>query len=167
MVFGSPKQRCTTGGIDRQQATRNYVVGMQSVARHAEQAGVTILIEALPAGECDVILTLDEAASLVREIGSPAVQTMFDTHNAVNEVQPHAELVDKHFNVIKHVHVNEMDGRHPGTGDYDFKPVLATLARRGYTGWISLEVFDFTPGADVIANQSLRFLESEISRLAE
>jgi sugar phosphate isomerase/epimerase len=167
MVFGSPQQRATTGGISREQATRNYVSGLMTVVPHAESRGVTILIEALPSAQCDVIQSLDEAAGLVREINSSAVKTMFDTHNAVEETDAHAELVDRHFDIIRHVHVNEMDGRHPGQGDYDFKPVLATLKKRGYCGWVSLEVFDFTPGAETIANQSLRYLESEIERLPE
>jgi sugar phosphate isomerase/epimerase len=63
------------------------------------------------------------------------------------------------------VHLNEMDGKHPGTGSYDFKPVLEVLARRGYTGWLSLEAFDFTPGADAIAAESLRYMEAQIAQL--
>jgi len=59
-----------------------------------------------------------------------------------------------------------MDGRHPGTGSYDFKPVLQVLKNRSYQGWVSLEVVDFSPGAEKIANESLRYIESEISRLA-
>src|SRR6185369_12641488 len=31
MVFGSPKQRSTTGGLSRQQATRNFVEGLRGV----------------------------------------------------------------------------------------------------------------------------------------
>jgi D-psicose/D-tagatose/L-ribulose 3-epimerase len=167
MVFGSPQQRATTGGISREEATRNYVDGLVGVTPHAEERGVTILIEALPSAQCDVIQSVDEAARLVRAINSTAVKTMFDTHNAVEETEPHATLVERHFDIIRHVHVNEMDGRHPGKGDYDFKPVLATLKDRGYNGWVSLEVFDFTPGADTIANESLRYLEAEIERLPE
>jgi sugar phosphate isomerase/epimerase len=122
-------------------------------------------MEALPVGQSDVVQSLDEAVKLVAEIGSPAVQTMFDTHNAVDEVESHAELVDRHIGVIRHVHVNEMDGSHCGVGDYDFKPVLAVLKQRNYAGWVSLEAFDFAAGAENIANGSLRYLESEIERL--
>jgi D-psicose/D-tagatose/L-ribulose 3-epimerase len=165
MVFGSPKQRETTGGLTREEATRNFVEGMAGIAPHAGERGVKVLIEALPSNQCDVILTLDEAVSLVREIDLPAVQTMFDSHNAVNEIEPHHCLVDRHFQYIRHVHVNEMDGRHCGAGDYDFKPVLEVLRRREYTGWVSLEAFDFTPGAETIANESLRYLEAEIAKL--
>ena len=165
MVFGSPKQRATSGGLTREQATRNYIDGLAGVAPHAAARGVTVLVEALPASQCDVIQTLEEAAAIVREIASPAVQTMFDVHNAIDEVEPHAVLVDRYFDRIRHVHVNELDGRHCGTGNYDFKPVFETLRRRGYAGWISLEAFDFTPGAEVLANESLRYLESQIHQL--
>jgi D-psicose/D-tagatose/L-ribulose 3-epimerase len=165
MVFGSPKQRCTTGGLSREQATRNYIDGLAGVAPHAESRGVTVLVEALPTGQCDVVQTLEEAAAIVREIASPAVRTMFDVHNAIDEAEPHAALVDRHFDAIRHVHVNELDGRHCGTGDYDFKPVFEVLRRRCYKGWISLEAFDFTPGAETLANESLRHLESQIHQL--
>jgi sugar phosphate isomerase/epimerase len=165
MVFGSPRQRATTGGLNVMDATRHFVEGIASVAPQAGERGVTILMEALPLGQCDVVTSLDEAAALVRQIDHPAVRTMFDSHNAVDEVEAHATLIERHYGLIRHIHVNELDGRHPGTGSYDFKPVLETLCRRGYSGWISAEVFDFKPSAAKIANDSLRYLEAEISRL--
>jgi sugar phosphate isomerase/epimerase len=165
MVFGSPYQRSTTGGLTREQATENYVNGLASVASQAEARGVTVLVEALPKAQSDVVQSLDEAASIVRKIGSPAIQTMFDSHNAIDEVEPHAVLIDRYFDIIRHVHVNELNGAHCGTADYDFKPIFETLRRRGYKGWISLEAFDFTPGAETIANDSLRYLEKEIASL--
>ena len=165
MVFGSPNQRASTGGLTRQQATRHYIDGLASAAPHAAERGVTILVEALPKGQCDVVQGLDEAASIVREIGSPAVRTMFDTHNAIDETEPHAVLLDRYYDLIRHVHVNEPDGRHCGMGTYDFKPVLNVLRRRNFPGWVSLEAFDFTPGAEKLANDSLRYLESEIAQL--
>ena len=165
MVFGSPKQRSTTGGMSREQATRNFVEGLAGVAPDAAGRGVTVLVEALPAGQADVVLTLAEAVAIVQEIGSPAVRTMFDVHNAIDEAEPHAELVERYFEFIRHVHVNELDGKHCGAGDYDFKPVLAALRRRNYAGWVSLEAFDFAPGAARLANESLRHLESEIANL--
>jgi D-psicose/D-tagatose/L-ribulose 3-epimerase len=165
LVFGSPKQRGTTGGLSRAEATLHFVDGLASVAPQAGEHGVTILMEALPAGQCDVVTSLDEAAALVRQIAHPALRTMFDSHNAVDEIEPHAVLVERHYDLIRHIHVNELDGRHPGAGSYDFKPVFEVLRQRGYPGWISAEVFDFTPGAETIARDSLRYLESEIARL--
>lgn len=165
MVFGSPKQRSTTGGLTREQATRHYIDGMAAIAPHAAERGVTVLVEALPVDQSDVVQSLEEAVGIVREIASPGVGTMFDVHNAINEAEPHDVLVDKWFDFIRHVHVNELDGKHCGAGTYDYKPVLATLARRGYRGWISLEAFDFSFGAERLVEESLRHLEREIAQL--
>jgi sugar phosphate isomerase/epimerase len=167
MVFGSPKQRATTPGTTREEATKHWKDGLARVAPHAEERGVTILVEALPSSQCDVVQTLDEAVSMVREIGSPAIQTMFDTHNAEDEVENHAELVERHFDYIRHVHVNEMDGSHPGAGDYNFLPIFDVLRRKNYSGWISLEAFDFSYGPEALARESLRYLESVIERLPQ
>jgi sugar phosphate isomerase/epimerase len=165
MVFGSPKQRSTTGGLTRGEATRNFIDGLAGVAPHAADRQVRVLVEALPVSQSDVVQTLEEAVGVVREIGSPYVQTMFDVHNAIDEELPHAELVARYFDYIRHVHVNELDGRHCGAGDYDFKPVLEALRRRNYNGWVSLEAFDFSPGAERLAKESLRHLELEIAKL--
>lgn len=166
LVFGSPKQRSTTGGLTREEATRNFAEGLRSIAPHAESRQVTVLAEALPIGQGNVVQTLAEAAAIVREIASPAIQTMFDVHNAIDETEPHEALVDRYFDLIRHVHVNEFDGRHCGTGGYDYRPIFEVLARRRYAGWISLEAFDFAPGGERIARESLRHLESVIQTLS-
>lgn len=165
MVFGSPKQRETTAGASREEATRHYTEGLAGVAPHAVSRGVTILVEALPANQCNVVTTLEEAVGIVDRIASPGVRSMFDVHNAIDEAEPHAVLVDRYFDYIRHVHVNELDGKHCGAGTYDFKPVLDTLRRRNFAGWVSLEAFDFSFGAERLVTDSLRHLESEIAQL--
>jgi D-psicose/D-tagatose/L-ribulose 3-epimerase len=167
MVFGSPKQRASTPGTSPDDAKKRWIEMFAYAAPKAEERGVTILVEALPSSQCDVVTTLEEAVGVVRQIGSPAIQTMFDSHNAEDETENHAVLVDRYFDFIRHIHVNEMDGRHPGTGDYDFLPIFSTLRRRNYKGWISLEAFDFNPGPETVARESLRYLESLIKRLPE
>ena len=166
MVFGSPNQRKTTGGATREEATRSYVEGVRSIVADLEASGVTLLIEALPIEQSDVIQTLDEAASLVDEIGSANVQTMFDSHNAINEEDPHAEIVKRNWDKIRHIHINELDGSYPRPGGgYDFKPVLQVAKDRAFPGWVSMEVFDFTPGSGKIVNESIAYLRDEIARL--
>ena len=165
MIFGSPKQRASTGGLTPAEAFQHYEAGLAGVAKHAERRNVTVLAEVLPRHDADVMNFEDEAAALVARIGSPAIQTMFDTHNAADETEPHPAIVEKHFGIIKHIHVNEMDGRHPGTGDYDFAALLATLKRLNYPGWVSLEVFDFSAGSEKIAADSLNYLNSKIATL--
>lgn len=165
MVFGSPVQRRTIGGSTRAEAMERFAKGLESVAAHAAERNVRILVEALPRAQCDVLNTLEESAAMVRRIASPGVQTMFDTHNAVDEAEPHAVLVERYFELIRHIHVNETDGKHCGAGDYDFTPLLRTLKRLNYKGWISLEAFDFSPGAERVASESIRYLQGLIDSL--
>ena len=166
MVFGSPKQRSSTGGISAAEATRYFVEGIVGVAPRALERDVTICIEPLSPVQTDVLTTLEEAAKIVEEIRSPAVRTMYDSHNAIDEKEPHERLVDRYFGIIRHVHVNEMDGSHPRPGGgHDFKPVLQVLENRSYAGWVSMEVFDFSPGADKIVNEAGAYLRKEINRL--
>ena len=166
LVFGSPKQRASTGGLAPAEATKHFVDGIAGVAPQAAARGVTICIEPLSPDQTDVLLTLDEAASIVGQIASPAVRTMYDSHNAVQEAEPHERLVDRHFDLIRHVHVNEMDGTHPRPGGgHDFKPVLQVLKRRRYSGWVSMEVFDFNPGAERILSETAAYLREEIGGL--
>ncbi len=163
MVFGSPKQRATTGGSTREEATRRMAEGLAGAAPHAEARGVTVLLEALPIGQCDVVQSLQEAAQIVQEIGSPAIQTMFDVHNAIDENEPHAALIERYYAHIRHIHVNELDGSHCGAGNYHFRPIFETLRRLNYQGWISLEAFDFAVGAERLATESLRYLETQFT----
>jgi sugar phosphate isomerase/epimerase len=86
---------------------------------------------------------------------------MFDTHNAVKEKDSHPELIRRYAPYIQHVHVNEMDGREPGTGDYDFQSLLAALSAAKYAGWVSLEAFDFSRDSRQVAEQSLNYLKKE------
>lgn len=166
MVFGSPFQRSSTGGSTRQEATRRYVEGIAGVAEQAASRGVTILIEALPVAQSDVVQSLAEAVSYVQEINHPAVRTMFDSHNAIDETEPHPVLIDRYFEYIRHVHVNEFDGKHCGTGNYDFASIFEVLLRREYPHWVSLEAFDFSYGSETIANDSLRHLELQFQKLS-
>jgi sugar phosphate isomerase/epimerase len=161
MVLGSGKQRSAwNGGSSIAEATKRLEDGLAALAPIAHARGVTVLIEPLAPSNSDVVNTLDEAVAMVERIRNPGVSTMFDTHNGAAEKFPHAELIATYFRYIRHVHVNEMDGRHPGTGKYDFASMLHTLERLGYQRWVSVEVFDFTAGGDEIAQESLRALRT-------
>lgn len=156
MVFGSPKQRGTQGNT-LAEATEHFKTGLASVAPHAGERGVTILIEPLPSKDTDVVNTLGQAIRMLEEINHPAIQTMFDFHNTPDEREPWDTLVRRYFPHIRHIHVNEMDGRYPGTGETDFVPVFQTLVERRYARWVSLEVFDFKPGPVEIIRATMNF----------
>jgi sugar phosphate isomerase/epimerase len=44
-------------------------------------------------------------------------------------------------------------------GETDFRPLAAALHEIDYAGYVSVEVFNFAPGAENIARQSLAYLQ--------
>lgn len=169
MIFGSPKQRSASPvGISIAEAVHRLSEGLSGCAEHAAKNNVKILLESLDHSQTDVINTLAQALKVVNALQHPAIQTMFDFHNTADETEPLPALVKKYYPYIHHVHVQEMDGKHLGTGSAakDFVATFQTLKDLRYNQWISLEVFDFIPGAKAIAGESmnvLRQLESSLS----
>jgi D-psicose/D-tagatose/L-ribulose 3-epimerase len=163
MILGSPKQRSTESGMSPSEAVEILTGELANIAPHAQRQNVQLLLEPLSPDQTDVVNTIEEAVRVVDEVNSPAVQTMFDVHNAVAETTPHPELLRRFFPHIRHVHVNEKDGREPGTGPYDFGTVLSLLAELDYAGWVSLEVFDLSRDGREVAAGALRYL-TEICR---
>jgi D-psicose/D-tagatose/L-ribulose 3-epimerase len=160
MIFGSPKQR-DTRGIPVEQAKKYFAEGLASVANHAQNRSIEILIEPLGKRTTDVINTLAEAAEMMERINHPAIKMMFDFNNTVDETEPFDVLLRKYYKNIHHVHVQEMGGKHLGTGTAinDYVKAFQVLKDMRYNHWISLEVFDFTPGGKTIANESMRTLK--------
>ena len=161
MIFGSPKQR-DTQGITIDEAKKYLADGLAAVADHAKERDVIICIEPLDTSQTDVVNITAEALELIEQINHPNIQTMFDFHNTVNETEPFDVIITKYFQYIHHVHVMEMDGTYLGTGDGVTKYVKAfqTLKDLGYGKWVSLEVFDFTPGGRKIAEESIKVLKN-------
>ena len=160
MIFGSPKQR-DTRGISIEQAKKYFAEGLAAVADHAQQRGIEILVEPLGKRTTDVINTLAEASELIKRINHPSIQMIFDFNNTVDETEPFDVLLRKYYKNIHHVHIQEMGGKHLGTGNAvnDYVKAFQTLKDMRYNRWISLEVFDFTPGGRTIATESMRTLK--------
>jgi len=166
MIFGSPKQR-DTRGVSVEQAKKYFAEGLMKVADHAQQRDIEILVEPLGKGTTDVINTLAEASEMMNRINHPAIKMMFDFNNTVDETEPFDVLLRRYYKHIHHVHVQEMGGKHLGTGNAvnDYVNAFQVLKDMRYNHWISLEVFDFTPGGKTIANESMKTLKQIESKL--
>lgn len=158
IVLGHGKQRQAIDGVSPADAANIVADGLARLAPHAQSRGVVIVMEPLAPHLCNVINTLDEAMAIVKYANSPAVQTIFDTHNTAAEKESMDRLIRRHFANIRHVHLNEMDGRYPGSGNFPFPVVLRELSALNYTGWVSVELFDFKPDGETVASRSAEYL---------
>lgn len=141
LIFGSPKQRASRG-LPKSEALGYFIDGLSAAAEYAEERRSAILLESLASRDTDIVNTAGEAAEVIRTVGRQGLGGMFDFHNTADETEAWDVLVERHWDIIRHVHVNEMDGGWPaGRGRADFGPVFRLLHRRDFDGWVSLEIF--------------------------
>lgn len=157
MIFGSPFQRKLEDG-DWQGAWERTQDSFRQVLPTLAERDVLLCQESLPAPESDFILTAAEAARLVREIDHPNFRMMLDVKSMCSEDRPAAEIIREFAPLVEHFHANDANRRGPGFGDTDFRPIAAALREVGYGGYVSVEVFDYTPDPETIARESLRYL---------
>jgi sugar phosphate isomerase/epimerase len=75
-------------------------------------------------------------------------------------------LIHRHKDFCKHFHVNDTNLLGPGMGETDYHPILqALIESQVMHGWVSVEVFDYKPGAQHIAVQSIEYMKRVLNDL--
>jgi sugar phosphate isomerase/epimerase len=159
MVVGSPKQRNVLPGVSRQQAWDWTAATFRDAVKRAEDRAVMICFEPLSPAETNFINTAAEAIEFVRLFNSLAFKIILDVKAMCSEVTPIPQIIRESWPHFAHFHANDKNLKGPGFGDVDFKPIAAALREVGYQGYVSVEVFKFEDGPEVIARRSLDYLK--------
>ncbi len=159
MVFGSPKQRRIGEGVTRDQAETWAEEAVRRLLPRLDARGVTLAMEPLPAPEADLWLTAAETWAFVERIGHPRVGLHLDIKSLGAEGDP-ADLLRAWGGRAAYLHVNDVNRRGPGFGALDFNCILKAARDSGYDGWASVEVFDYSPDPETIAQVCLKTLKA-------
>lgn len=158
MVFGSPAQRRVPAGATREQATDWALDTFQRVIKTLEETNVTICLEPLSPPEADFLNTAAEGVAMLRRLGHPNFRLHLDVKAMSTDDAPAPDLIRKHVGDLGHFHANDPNLRGPGFGDTDFVPIFRALRESGYSGWVSVEVFDYKPDPMTIGRESIRYM---------
>lgn len=159
MVLGSPLQRNLLPGISHEQAMEiaAHVIGRATdvFAEH----DVVLAVEPLGPEEGDFLLTAESGIQLIRMIDHPCVRLHLDVKAMSTESKPIPDIIRDSREYLVHFHANDPNKRGPGMGDVDFGPIFEAMREINYDRWVSVEVFDYEPGAEALATESIRYLQ--------
>lgn len=163
MVVGSPKQRNIMPGVTPEQARDWALTTFRKAAHLAEERGVVICFEPLSPVETNFINTAAEAIKFTAQIPSPSFKIILDVKAMCSESKPIPQIIRDSWPHFNHFHANDKNLKGPGFGDVDFKPIFAALKEVGYKGYVSVEVFNFEEGPEVIASRSLEYMKKAMA----
>lgn len=158
MVFGSPKQRNVLPGVSQSQAWNYAKDTFLLTAERIQKYNVTLCIEPLGPEETNFINTAEDAIRLLKEVNHPNFKMVLDVKAMSTESRPISDIIESSAGYFVHFHANDANRRGPGFGKTDFAPITASLKKIGYDGWISVEVFDFSPDPQTVAAKSADYL---------
>jgi sugar phosphate isomerase/epimerase len=169
LVHGSPHQRTVQEGWDFQESWNFAKETFRVCLKAAQKRNVLYCIEPLAHTNTNFINTVADGIQIVKEIRHPHFKMVFDCRSASAEEKsaPEALLRALDSGYLRHIHVNDANGRGPGFGETAFVPILRSLIKHGYKGYISVEVFDFSPDPQTVASRTIGYLHGILNTLSE
>jgi sugar phosphate isomerase/epimerase len=128
----------------------------------AEQLQVFLLIEPEPGL---MIETFEQYLEFAGRVASPWLGLNFDIGHAFCMNQDPQDWIARMAPHTKHYHIEDIAAtrRHahlvPGQGAIDFAAVLREIARSGYDGWITVELYPYIDDPDAAGREAKRVLE--------
>ncbi|HTN77074.1 MAG TPA: sugar phosphate isomerase/epimerase family protein [Pirellulaceae bacterium] len=167
MVLGSPVQRNLLPGVTHEEATKYAADVLLQALPIFEECDVTLAVEPLGPLEGDFLNTADLGAELCNLVGSRHCRLHLDVKAMSTETKPIPQIIHEQQRLLHHFHANDPNRLGPGMGEIDFVPIFQALGEIDYRGWISVEVFDYSPGAENIARISMENMLTAVAQLGE
>jgi sugar phosphate isomerase/epimerase len=148
-------------GMERDEAFKLFHAGLDEVMPTAEELGIKVLVEPEP----DLLMERTaEFKPFIREIRSPMIGLNFDIGHFYCAGEDPAAALEELFEWVGHMHVEDIAATREhnhliaGKGAIDFTAVFGTMARLGYDGDISLELYPYVDSPDEAGRKSLEHL---------
>jgi sugar phosphate isomerase/epimerase len=156
MVLGSPMQRNFGPDMSHQQAMDNAVDVLKRCVPVLEETQVAIAVEPLGPQEGNFLNRASQARTLIQAVDHPFVMLHLDVKAMSTEGQPIDQIIRNNADLMIHFHANDPNRLGPGMGEVDFVPIFRALNDVNYEGWVSVEVFDYSPGPEKILRESMQ-----------
>ncbi|MHB1314568.1 MAG: sugar phosphate isomerase/epimerase family protein [Christensenellales bacterium] len=155
----------TSIGSTDKEAWEIALDSLVDIGKYALEKGVTLCLEpALTLSE--VVDTAQNVLDLMSESGLPNVKAMFDLEHCFNFITDPADYARKFKDKLGNIQFCDRLRKAPGTGGFDFYPVMQALKDIIYDGYITIEVgFARDSNPTSIARKSLLYLREVEKKL--
>jgi sugar phosphate isomerase/epimerase len=137
-VLGSGAARKIPDGWPREQALDQLANAFAIAAEEANRANITLSIEHLNKGECNVFNTVGESYDFVLERGLSGIYILADLFHLELEQEPFENVV-RAAPLLRHVHTAGGGRGAPDIPGYDYAGFVKALKQAGYNARISAE----------------------------
>ncbi len=158
IIVGSPKQRNLLPDVTHDQAWAWATEVFHPSVKRAEERGIVICFEPLAPSETNFVNTAEEGIRFAKQFASPAMSVILDVKAMCSMGKPVPQIIRESRGNFAYFHANDANLKGPGFGSVDFVPIAAALKEAGYDGTVSVEVFNYDEGPEVIATKSLEYL---------
>ena len=155
LVLGSPQQRNLLPGVSHQQAMEFAADTIRIALPEFEKHDIVLALEPLGPKEGNFLNTAESAIELAKLLDSPHVRLHLDVKAMASESKPIPQIIKDSDDWIAHFHANDPNLLGPGMGEVQFEPIIEALHDIKYEGWLSVEVFDYSPGVQEICQRSI------------
>lgn len=166
MVLGSPNERSLAKGVSLRRGTANALQIFYRLVEVLEECGVVLALEPLGPEETNFISSANDAIDLIKATGSDHVRLHLDVKAMSTETEPIDKIIRDSSEWLVHFHANDPNRQGPGMGDVPFGSIMDALRDIDYQGWISVEVFDYSPGIERLVVGSIEYLKKVEAKLA-
>ncbi len=165
MVLGSPAQRNLPDGVTMQQGIANTVDLLRRLDPTLKSCGVILALEPLGPDEGNFMLTAQSVIGILSQVESENVRLNLDVKAMSTEAKSIPDIIRASRQWTVHFHANDPNRQGPGMGHVDFEPILGRCKETNYDGWVSVEVFDYSPGIERLTQDSLDYLRETLQKL--
>jgi len=147
----------TTPAVSYRHAWKFLRTCLRECAAEAEKLGVIMALEPINRYETDIINTVDEALSMIRDVNSNSIHLILDTfHMNIEESSVIDAITNAHDHLV-HIHIPDSNRCAPGTGHLDFPKIMEALRSVNYARYVSAEILPL-PDSRAAAKQTLEHL---------
>lgn len=143
VVFGSAGAKMLPEGWPEERGYEQLAAFLQELDPICQRYGISIAIEPLERGECNIVNSFAEGVKLARLTDRATTRVLVDFYHLFLESEPVQHLVDEGAEFLSHVHFANPAGRvFPTSPDEcDYQSFAQAIKAAGYDARVSCEAY--------------------------